>query len=542
MTSSLRARLATAGLATAALLAPAVVLAPASAAVSPYASCAEVKLGAPTTVDGEYQITVFGQTLDVYCADMATATPTEYLTLPRTGGAYNFSQDSYFVTVTTHYTRVRLTLPTSAAQSFSVDPEDSRFSTSDGAPARSWGHTGSCTFMTSALNDANLDLTGTPFGMDAANLSRTGNGTVTQSGPQVIDITDASGNCGGVRAYNPFPLTWLGPVAPVPTDPADLTVASGDDAVFTASATGDPTITVQWQRSTDGTTWTDVVGATTTTLAVPDVTTADDGALFRAVFTNAEGSQPTEAATLTVTALAPSVSDPADVTATSGDDAVFTVVVAGDPAPSISWEWSTDGVTWTPFDGATTSTLVLADVTTEDDGLLVRAQVTSSAGTATSDGATLTVGAAAPVLTTAPAGRTATVGDDVVFSVDATGDPAPTYQWQTSTDGTVWADVAGATGTTLTLADVTAAQDGLWVRVLVANAGGAVASDGVRLVVVAAAPPTAAPAAPTAAATGPSRALAVTGSDPAGMLALSGALLVAGSVALLVRRRPTPQG
>lgn len=540
MPRSRRARLSTAGLAAAALLAPALVAAPASAAVSPYSSCAEVQLGTPTVLDGEYQITVFGQTLDVYCADMAGLAPTEYLTLPRTGGAYNFSQDSYDVTVTTHFTRVRLTLPASSAGTFSINPDDTRFATSDIGANRTWGYTGSCAFRTSALNDANLDLTGTPFAMSASNLVWTGGGTVNQSGPQVIDIIDAGGNCGGIRAVNPFPLTWLGPVAPVVTDPADVTVASGGDAVFTASATGDPTITVQWQWSADGITWTDIDGATSTELTLIDVTTEDAGEV-RAVFTNAEGSQPTGAATLTVTPLAPSVTDPSDVTVTSGEDATFTVEVSGDPAPTVQWQWSVDGTTWTTIDGATSTDLVLGDVTTEDDAVMVRAVVTSTAGTDTSEPATLTVRAAAPVITTAPTATTVDAGQDATFSVTATGDPTPTYQWQTSLDNLVWTDVAGATGTTLTLDDVTAAQDGLWVRVFIANDGGATASDGVRLTVISPAVVPPAPAAPGA--PGAVRAaLPVTGSDALQLLAVASTLLVAGASGLILARRRTTTG
>ncbi|MBX9246432.1 hypothetical protein ICW40_16690 [Actinotalea ferrariae] len=123
-----------------------------------------MQLETPTAVDGEYQLTVFGQTLDVHCADMATTTPTEYLTLPRTGGAYNFSQDSFDFTVTTRCTRIRLTLPTSATGAFAINPEDTRIATSNtGDPShnRTCGYTGSCAFRTSALNDASLDLTGT---------------------------------------------------------------------------------------------------------------------------------------------------------------------------------------------------------------------------------------------------------------------------------------------------------------------------------------------------------------------------------------------
>jgi hypothetical protein len=41
-----------------------------------------------------------------------------------------------------------------------------------------------------------------------------GNG-VTSSNNQVLDVTNGRGDCGGIAANDPLPLTWLGAVAPV---------------------------------------------------------------------------------------------------------------------------------------------------------------------------------------------------------------------------------------------------------------------------------------------------------------------------------------
>ena len=68
---------------------------------------------------------------------------------------------------------------------------------------------------------------------------------------------------------------------------------------FTAAASGNPSPTVQWQNSTDGgSTWSDISGATSTTYTITSVTSSDIGNEFRAVFTNANGSATTNAATL----------------------------------------------------------------------------------------------------------------------------------------------------------------------------------------------------------------------------------------------------
>jgi hypothetical protein len=470
------ARLLTLGAAAAALVAPTALTAPASA-VSVYSSCTEVQLGVPTVLDGEYEITVFGQTLDVYCADMTTGAPVEYLTLPNTGGAFNFSQGG--PGSITSFTKLRLTLPSTAGGTFAVLPTDARFSDNG---AQQWGNAGSCGFFRS---DANLDLRSTPFAMSTGNFQSVGwighsDGIIASSSNQVIDIIDGRGDCGGMQAVNPFPLTWIASV-PVASDPAGQTAVSGDDATFTSSSTGLPTPTVQWQTSTDGVGWADITGATSTSLTLADVTLADSGTLYRAVFTNNQGTDVTAAAQLTVTPSAPSTTDPADTAVVSGGDATFTVTVGGDPAPAAQWEIFDNGV-WTAIAGATGAQLLLEDVTTAQDGTLVRVHVQSTAGSAWSSAAELTVNPLAPTAST-PADIAVTSGQDALFSVMVTGDPTPTVQWQVSTDGALWTDIADAVATDLELLDVTTAADGTLYRAVATSAGGTVTTAAATLTV-----------------------------------------------------------
>jgi hypothetical protein len=88
----------------------------------------------------------------------------------------------------------------------------------------------------------------------------------------------------------------------VTTQPADQAVAYGQNASFTAAATGTAPVTVQWQVSIDGgTNWTPLAGETNTTLTVPTPPVPASGNKYRAVFTNACGPNvPSNAATLTV--------------------------------------------------------------------------------------------------------------------------------------------------------------------------------------------------------------------------------------------------
>ncbi len=82
-----------------------------------------------------------------------------------------------------------------------------------------------------------------------------------------------------------------------------------------------------------------------------------------------------------------------------------------------------------------------------------------------------------PRIAQQPVARTVLVGGSTSFSVIATGTPVPTFQWRK--DGT---PLAGATGATLALADVSLAAAGGY-DVVVANAAGSVTSALARLVV-----------------------------------------------------------
>jgi hypothetical protein len=97
------------------------------------------------------------------------------------------------------------------------------------------------------------------------------------------------------------------PTVAAPTfslQPKNQTVAAGDKATFTVTASGAPSPSLQWQSSTDdGATWTDRGGATAATYTTSAVSIADSGTLFRVVATNSEGSATSAPARLTVTSV-----------------------------------------------------------------------------------------------------------------------------------------------------------------------------------------------------------------------------------------------
>jgi alpha-tubulin suppressor-like RCC1 family protein len=188
-------------------------------------------------------------------------------------------------------------------------------------------------------------------------------------------------------------------IAPtVTTQPVSQTVTAGQNATFTAAASGFPAPTVQWQVSTDhGTTFSPVSGATSDTLTIAATTTAENGNEYEAVFTNVGGTATTNPATLTVPPpVAPTITtQPTDQTASPGQIATFTAAASGSPTPTVQWQVSYDGgATWSDITGNSTSnTTTLSGFIygTFENGWEVRALFTNVGGTATTNPATLTV-------------------------------------------------------------------------------------------------------------------------------------------------------
>jgi len=99
---------------------------------------------------------------------------------------------------------------------------------------------------------------------------------------------------GTIRAIGPNNNTSVTAAALAPvilTQPSNKTVLASDTSItFNASASGN-SVSVKWQQSTNqGSSWTDIAGATSTTLTIPTVTNTMDGFRYRAVFTNPQGS------------------------------------------------------------------------------------------------------------------------------------------------------------------------------------------------------------------------------------------------------------
>jgi len=275
--------------------------------------------------------------------------------------------------------------------------------------------------------------------------------------------------------------------ASVAAQPSDMQVREGQAPSFSVTASG-TNVAYQWQSSPDGLAWTDVAGATTETLTLPTATLADSGRLYRVVVRNGLASVASRAVTLSVLpALAKPqfTAQPQDRSVVAGDSTTFTATASGEPVPTLQWETSLDGQTWTAVAGATTSTLTVASTVQADDGRRYRAVATNSQGSTTSSVARLALlPAVAPSFVNPPQALTVVAAQAAAFEVGAAGAPTPTLQWQVSLDdGKNYTNINGATGTRLELATTVAADDGKLFRVVASSRVGSLISPAVRLTV-----------------------------------------------------------
>lgn len=170
--------------------------------------------------------------------------------------------------------------------------------------------------------------------------------------------------------------------------------------------------------------------------------------------------------------VAPAITgNPTSTMVTAGQTASFTAAASGTPAPTVQWQVSTNAGAFANVAGATSGTLTITGTVAAQNGNQYQAVFTNSAGNATTTAATLTVDFA-PQITTQPTNQTVSAGSPANFMAAASGNPAPTVQWQVSTNGGAFANVAGATSATLMITGTAAAQNGNQYQAVFTNSVG----------------------------------------------------------------------
>jgi subtilisin-like proprotein convertase family protein len=238
-----------------------------------------------------------------------------------------------------------------------------------------------------------------------------------------------SGDC-GVITSSIAGLTLKSATA-ITGQPSGQNVCSGVNVSFGVTASGDGTLTYQWQtNSVNLSNGGHYSGCTNATLWVTNVTGAD-ATSYRCVVTAGCGSVNSSTAGLTVKAATTVTGQPTPQNVCSGSNPSFTVTASGDG--TLIYQWQTNGVNLSNnnhYGGVATATLTVTNAGSTD-AVNYLCVVSGGCGSANSSGVALTV-KAATAITGQPSAQNVCSGANATFSVTASGDGVPAYQWQTN--------------------------------------------------------------------------------------------------------------
>ena len=143
----------------------------------------------------------------------------------------------------------------------------------------------------------------------------------------------------------------------------------------------------------------------------------------------------------------------------------------------MAYQWKKNGA---DISGANASTYTTPATSMGDNASVFAVVVSNSAGTATSNHATLTVTDAlvAPVITKQPAAQSVTAGQTAKFTVEATGTAPLRYQWKLNDQ-----DISGATDSSYATSDTNTVGNAAVFTVVVSNGTGTATSDKATLTV-----------------------------------------------------------
>jgi hypothetical protein len=283
----------------------------------------------------------------------------------------------------------------------------------------------------------------------------------TNNGNYVLRVTNLVGSAISTTAV----LTVLSPPAMI-LQPSGLNVLLGSNASFSAVAVGTAPLSYQWYLNgaplIDGGR---AGGATTTNLNIANVQTNDAGP-YQLVVTNSCGAATSAVAVLSVQLPVAITNQPANQLVIAGSNATFTVGATGFMPPA--YLWYSNGVALTNggrISGASSATLTIAGVQTNDGGAGYQVVVTNNYGSATSSLATLTVYARVQI-TGQPSSQAVLLGSNATFTVTAVGSVLG-CQWLFN--GTPLSDgnrISGSATPMLTVSNVHSSDAGGYVAVV----------------------------------------------------------------------------
>lgn len=225
----------------------------------------------------------------------------------------------------------------------------------------------------------------------------------TDAGSYAVTVTNAYGTATSSAAA--LTVTTATIPATLISQPASLTVNAGQGATFSVTSYGSSPVAYQWKK--DGTA---IAGATSATFAIAAAAVADAGS-YTVTASNSAATVTSGAAVLTVNTTPAITTQPASVTLNAGQNATFSVVATGSPAPT--YQWKRNGAS---INGATSSTYTVTGATLADTGVYT-VTLTNSVGAVTSAAAVLAIPSTMGATAVSPAIGATGVNTDTLLSV-----------------------------------------------------------------------------------------------------------------------------
>ncbi|WP_020526092.1 immunoglobulin domain-containing protein [Cytophaga aurantiaca] len=304
-------------------------------------------------------------------------------------------------------------------------------------------------------NGVNMSNGGTVSGATSTALSITGvvAGDATNYKCVITSSCGSATTTAAILSLTSAPAITTQPVA-------TQTICAGQSATFSVTASG--ATTHQWKKGgVDLVNGGNISGATTSSLLLTSITTADAGTYTCSITGACSPAALTNNAVLTVNSLPAITAQPTASTLCQGATANFNITATGS---SLTFQWQRNGVNVVDgggISGATTNALTITSIAMANAGNYTCIVSGTCSPAITSNAVALTVNSTAaitsnPVVATTCAGQTAT------FSITTSGSGI-TYQWKKGgTDLTNVGNISGALSPVLTLANTVASDAGLY--------------------------------------------------------------------------------
>ena len=269
--------------------------------------------------------------------------------------------------------------------------------------------------------------------------------------------------------------------SPAITSANTATLTTGTAASFTVTTTGYPASAITKTGTVPaGMTFTDNGNGTATLAGTPTA-----GGSYPLSLTANNGVNPNAVQTLTVTVRQPpTFTSASSTTFTVGTAGSFTITTSPGTNPTAGITRSGTLPNGLSLSDNGNGTATLSGTPAAGTGGVYPLNLTAANGITPNGTQTLTLTVnQAPSVTTNPASQSVNAGSSVSFIAAASGFPAPTVQWQRSTDsGASFTNIAGATSTTYTFT-AAAADHGNQYRAVFTNSTGSATTSAATLTV-----------------------------------------------------------